>query len=59
MWQDKYQVKWCFNNKTFLYKNRYKKYKNIITDRDKMENLIKYDIPVQYKKRIFFKKNLK
>ena len=59
MWQGKYQVKWCFNNKTFLYKNRYKKYKNIITDRDKMENLIKYDIPVQYKKRILFKKNLK
>ena len=36
--QDIYQVKWCFNNKTFLYKNKYKKYKTITTDRDKMEN---------------------
>ena len=41
IWQDIYQVKWCFNNKTFLYKNIYKKYKNIRTDRDKKENLIK------------------
>ena len=36
--QDIYQVKWCFNNKTFLYKNKYKKYKTITTDCDKMEN---------------------
>ena len=32
---------------------------NIRRDCDKMEKLIKYNTPVQYKKDTFFKKNLK